>query len=65
MQLKMTKKTHGIWCIIVSLAFLVTAQVNVDEAVDFTLTDVSGTTHHLFEYLEQGKYVVINLTLMG
>ncbi len=50
---------------VMGLAILSAAQVNVDNAIDFTLTDVHGTTHHLFDYLDNGKYVVINLTLMG
>lgn len=61
---KMKKRLY-VWGILLCFAFLVNAQVNVDKAVDFTLTDVSGKTHHLFDYLDQGKYVVINLTLMG
>jgi len=51
--------------LVIGLVIAAAAQVNVDKAVDFTLTDVHGTTHHLFDYLDNGKYVVINLTLMG
>jgi len=29
-------------------------------APDFTLTDINGNTHHLYEYLDQGKTVFID-----
>ena len=35
-------------------------QVAVDTAVDFTVKDLAGTQHHLFDYLDAGNYVVID-----
>lgn len=32
------------------------------QAPDFTLTDIDGTTHHLYTYLNQGKTVVLNFS---
>lgn len=61
----MTQKLTGIAGILVSSVIMATAQVNVDKAVDFTLTDVTGKTHQLYKYLDAEKYVVLNLTLMG
>ncbi len=31
-------------------------------APDFTLTDINGTVHHLYDYLNQGKTVVIDIS---
>ncbi len=39
---------------------LVTAQTSLDTAVNFTVKDVNGVTHRLYEYLEQDKIVVID-----
>lgn len=36
------------------------AQTSLDTAVNFTVKDVSGVTHHLNEYLEQGKMVLVD-----
>ncbi len=36
------------------------SQVSLSEAVDFTVTDVEGNKHHLFDYLNDGKYVLID-----
>ncbi|PKP22117.1 MAG: hypothetical protein CVU05_05290 [Bacteroidetes bacterium HGW-Bacteroidetes-21] len=36
------------------------AQTPLTVAVDFTADDVEGNTHHLFEYLDAGKYVVLD-----
>ena len=51
-----------IYCliIIVLLAFYLNAQTPLTTAVDFTATDVHGTTHNLFTYLDAGKYVLID-----
>jgi thiol-disulfide isomerase/thioredoxin len=38
----------------------VTAQTSLDTAVNFTVKDVNGVTHRLYEYLEQDKIVVID-----
>lgn len=36
------------------------AQTSLDTAVNFTVKDTKGITHHLNDYLEQGKIVVID-----
>lgn len=36
------------------------AQVSVDTAVDFSVKDVNSLTHHLFNYLDDGKIVVLD-----
>jgi hypothetical protein len=34
----------------------------IDTAVDFSVADVEGVDHHLFEYLDNGNYVLIEFT---
>jgi thiol-disulfide isomerase/thioredoxin len=41
-------------------AHFVDAQTSLDTAVNFTVKDVNGVTHRLYEYLEQDKIVVID-----
>lgn len=41
------------------------SQTPLDDAVDFTATDVHGQSHHLFEYLDAGKYVMLEFTSSG
>ena len=36
------------------------AQTNLTTAVDFTVTDVHGNTHNLFNYLDDGKHVIVD-----
>lgn len=36
------------------------AQVQIDTATDFSVKDLESNTHHLYEYLDAGKYVVID-----
>ena len=36
------------------------SQTNLTTAIDFTVTDVDGNTHNLFDYLNDGKYVVLD-----
>mgnify|MGYP003429495815 FL=1 len=44
------------------LSFNVKAQCPLTEAIDFTATDCYGEeTIHLFEILDRGQYVFINL----
>ncbi|MCR9100972.1 MAG: redoxin domain-containing protein [bacterium] len=45
-------------CFSFQLAF---AQVSITEAPDFTLTDIHGEEHHLYDLLDDGKYVMIKL----
>lgn len=35
------------------------------EAIDFTVTDIEGNEHHLFEYLDSGKYVYIQFFMIN
>ena len=44
-----------------ALCISLSAQVQITEAPDFTVTDVHGDTHNLYEILDQGKYVMIDL----
>src|SRR5210317_2190594 len=39
---------------------IVSAQVPIDTAIDFSVKDVSGLTVDLFEILDEGKLVAIN-----
>lgn len=41
-------------------SFVSNAQTTLSTAVDFTVTDVDGNTHNLFDYLDAGKHVVID-----
>jgi len=44
-------------------AFKMQAQLpNGSIAPDFTLTDINGTTHNLYNYLDQGYYVMIDFS---
>jgi thiol-disulfide isomerase/thioredoxin len=36
------------------------AQTNLTTAVDFTVTDIHGDTHNLFNYLDNGKHVIVD-----
>jgi thiol-disulfide isomerase/thioredoxin len=36
------------------------AQTSLTEAVDFTVTDIHGVEHTLFDYLDAGKYVCVD-----
>ncbi|MDX2360740.1 MAG: redoxin family protein [Crocinitomicaceae bacterium] len=54
------KQLLGTLLIAVGLAFSSQAQLpNGSIAPDFTLTDLDGNTHHLYDYLNQGKVVFI------
>ena len=44
----------------IAIAFSVQAQCPLTTAVDFTVTDTDGNTHVLFDYLDDGKYVLID-----
>ena len=43
-------------------ASLSISQTPLEEAVDFTATDINGTSHTLFDYLNDGKYVLLEFT---
>ena len=42
------------------ITFGASAQTQLTEAVDFTVTDLNGNEHTLSEYLDAGKYVCID-----
>jgi cytochrome oxidase Cu insertion factor (SCO1/SenC/PrrC family) len=44
----------------VLMAFVLNAQTSLTTAIDFTVTDTQGNQHHLFDYLNDGKYVVLD-----
>ena len=46
--------------IALGLTFGASAQTNLTEAVDFTVTDLDGNEHTLSDYLDAGKYVCID-----
>ena len=47
--------------LILCLAMLsVNGQTSLTTAVDFTVTDVHGDTHNLFNYLNEGKHVIVD-----
>lgn len=49
---------------IILTTLLITTLVNLNAqlAPDFTLTDIDGTSHHLYSYLNEGKTVVLNFS---
>lgn len=48
--------------LIISLVLILpaSAQTGITTALDFTVKDVKGNQHHLFDYLDEGKLVVID-----
>lgn len=46
--------------IFLSAALFAKAQVGIDTAADFTVKDIEGNLHHLYDYLEDDKLVVID-----
>lgn len=51
---------------LVILIFIYGLQVNAqvgNSAPDFIVTDVHGKTHRLYDYIEQGKKVIIDFSL--
>ena len=40
--------------------FTLQAQTSLTNAVDFTVTDLEGNSHTLFDYLDDGKYVCVD-----
>lgn len=43
-----------------ALTFSLSAQTSLTTAVDFTVTDINGDSHTLFDYLDDGKYVCVD-----
>ena len=54
------KKLYTLFLTVLAINFC-TAQITLTEAVDFTVTDLHGEEHNLFEQLDAGKYVMIDL----
>ena len=47
--------------ILITLLIATFSNLNA-QVPDFTLTDIDGTTHNLYTYLDQGKTVVLNFS---
>ncbi len=45
---------------ILSFSLQAYSQTSLTQAPDFTVTDVHGVTHNLFDYLDDGKHVVVD-----
>ena len=45
--------------IVIVIGFSAFSQTNLTTALDFTVTDVDGITHDLFDYLNDDKFVVL------
>ena len=43
-----------------AMTFMLQAQTQLTQAVDFTVTDLNGQSHTLFDYLDDGKYVCVD-----
>ncbi len=43
-----------------AMSFMLQAQTPLTQAVDFTVTDLNGQSHTLFDYLDDGKYVCVD-----
>lgn len=55
------KKTFTLIAAILGFVSLSTAQIGAT-APDFTVTDLDGNTHHLYEYLDAGKVVIVDVS---
>ncbi|MBN2682401.1 MAG: hypothetical protein JXR58_07820 [Bacteroidales bacterium] len=53
------RKTFLSFIAAVFLTFAANSQVTLTTAVDFTCNDIDGNEVHLFELLDNGKYVVL------
>lgn len=60
------KKYYLIFAVIFLLGIHYNLQSQEKDSVpDFTVTDVNGQVHNLYDYLEQGKYVLIDFFTTG
>ncbi|MBL0316190.1 MAG: T9SS type A sorting domain-containing protein [Flavobacteriales bacterium] len=55
------KKTFTLIAAILGFVSLSTAQIGAT-APDFTVTDLDGNTHNLYEYLDAGKVVIVDVS---
>ncbi len=53
-------KNTIIFAILISVLNTFAGGVRVDSAIDFTATDIHGIEHNLFNYLEEGNYVLMD-----
>ncbi|HAH57674.1 MAG: redoxin domain-containing protein [Lentimicrobiaceae bacterium] len=53
------KKSLFIFALLL-ITIVVNAQTGIDTAVDFTVKDLEGNLHHLYDYLDDDKLVVID-----
>lgn len=53
-------KQYLIILLLTSLSLLSYAQQDVQSVSDFTITDIDGETYHLYDYLENDTYVLLN-----
>ena len=44
------------------LLFILVFNTNAQDAPDFTVTDIDGNEHHLYDYLDDGKVVLIDFS---
>ena len=54
--------------LIISVLFLITTfrlSAQITEAVDFTVTDIDGVEHNLFNYLDDGFHVYLHFFMDG
>jgi len=61
-KLNSMKKPFYLFTFLLFSAFVARAQTPLNQAVNFTATDVSGVQHTLFDYLDDDKIVVIMFT---
>ena len=59
----MKKLFTGIIALVFALS--VHGQTNLTNAIDFTVTDLDGITHNLFDYLNDGKFVVLDFVFVS
>jgi thiol-disulfide isomerase/thioredoxin len=54
-------KRFGALCLLIlTLAKVSPAQTSLDTAVNFNVKDINGVTHQLFDYLDEGKIVLVD-----
>jgi len=59
------KKSFIFLAFLMLLGIGLRAQTPLTTAVNFTASDANGTSHTLFNYLDNNKYVVIMFTMPG
>ncbi|MBE0661701.1 MAG: hypothetical protein IH597_04455 [Bacteroidales bacterium] len=59
------KKLFTLFAAFMLAGLWLNAQTPLEQAVNFTATDVFGVEHTLFDYLDDDKMVVIQFTMVG